>query len=142
MTAHGTVNPRPELGFSARSQDGWTIVALTGSLDICGAAALREQLLGVLRADANRLVIDLSGVRYCDASGLAVLVGTARRVRLLGGFLRLAAPAPTVAAALRITGLDRQFEVYGTVPAAIGVSVRPSREPGPAAQPPAAADDR
>ncbi|HEY5987802.1 MAG TPA: STAS domain-containing protein, partial [Streptosporangiaceae bacterium] len=59
---------------------------------------------------------------FCDASGLAVLVGTARRARLLGGEMRLAAPAPAVAAALRITGLDRQLLVFSTVPAAIGAS--------------------
>jgi anti-anti-sigma factor len=55
---------------------------------------LREHLLGLLRPGASRLVIDLSGVTFCDASGLAVLVGVARRAGLLGGVLRLAAPAP------------------------------------------------
>ena len=41
-------------------------------------------------------VIDLSKVSHCDASGLAVLIGTGRRARLLGGFLRLAAVSPQV----------------------------------------------
>jgi len=33
-------------------------------------------------------------VSHCDASSLAVLIGTSRRARLLGGFLRLAAVSP------------------------------------------------
>jgi hypothetical protein len=64
-------------------------------------------------------VIDLSTVTFCDASGLAVLVGTSRRARLLGGVVRLAAPAPAVVATLRISGLLRQFPVFRTVLAAV-----------------------
>jgi anti-anti-sigma factor len=119
MTPYEATNPTHGLTFSASAHDGFTIAAPVGDLDISCAPVLREQLLGVLRARACLLVIDLSKVGYCDASGLAVLVSTARRARLLGGVLRLAAPAPPVAVALRVTGLDRQFDVFSTVPAAI-----------------------
>lgn len=106
------------LGFSARTADGYTIAVLSGELDVACAPVLREQLLSVLRPRASRLVVDLSEVSFCDASGLAVLVGTGRRARLLGGLLRLAAPAHSVTAALRSSGLLRQFDIYPTVPAA------------------------
>jgi anti-sigma B factor antagonist len=79
---------------------------------------LREQLLGLLRRRAARLVTHLSQVSFCDASGLAVLVGTGRRSRLLGGVLRLAVPAPAVASALHLSGSVRQFDVFPTVVAA------------------------
>jgi anti-anti-sigma factor len=90
------------------------------------APALREQLIGLLRPGASRLVVDLSGVTFCDASGLAVLVGVARRVGLLGGVLRLAAPTPLVSTVLRLTGLDSRFEIFASVPEAIGAPTRPS----------------
>jgi anti-sigma B factor antagonist len=64
-------------------------------------------------------------VTFCDASGLAVLVGVARRVGVLGGVLRLAAPAPLVSALLRLTGLDAWFEIFATMPEAIGVPAHP-----------------
>ena len=51
---------------------------------IASAPVLREWLLGLLRPDVSRIVIDLSGVAFCDASGLAVLVGASRRAGLLG----------------------------------------------------------
>jgi len=86
---------------------------------------LREQLIGLLRPGASRLVVDLSGVTFCDASGLAVLVGVARRVGLLGGVLRLAAPTPLVSTVLRLTGLDSRFEIFAAVPEAIGAPIRP-----------------
>jgi anti-anti-sigma factor len=106
------------LDLSARSQGGITIAELTGELDIANAPALREQLLGLLRPGSSRLVIDLSKVSFCDATGLAVLVSTARRARLLGGFLRLAAVSPQVRQVLEITGLHRHLANFPTVHAA------------------------
>jgi anti-anti-sigma factor len=103
-------------------------VALSGDLDIACAPALREQLVSALGTRVSRLIIDLSKVSFCDASGLAVLVGTSRRARLLGGVVRLAAPAPPVVAALRLTGLGRQFDIFPTVTAAITNS--PARAAG------------
>jgi anti-anti-sigma factor len=117
------------LSVSARSERGCVIAALSGELDITCAPALREQLLALLRPGTARLVFDLSGVSYADASGLAVLVGTGHRAGLLGGFVRLAAPAPAVATVLRVTGLHRQLDVFPTVQAAITGPGRGQRRP-------------
>ncbi|MDX6332892.1 MAG: hypothetical protein QOG05_232 [Streptosporangiaceae bacterium] len=103
---------------SVRTVDGITIAGLTGELDLASATALREELLGLLRPGSSRLVLDLSRVSFADASGLAVLVGTGRRARLLGGFLRLAAVSPQVNRVLRLTGLHRHLPVFPTVRAA------------------------
>jgi anti-sigma B factor antagonist len=115
----------PAPAFSVRRSDGFAIITISGEIDIARAPALREQLIGLLRPGASRLVVDLSGVTFCDASGLAVLVGVARRVALLGGVLRLAAPTPPVSAILRLTGLDSRFEIFAAVPEAIGAPIRP-----------------
>jgi anti-anti-sigma factor len=106
------------LDLSAQSKGGITVAELTGELDIANAPALREQLLSFLRPGSSRLVIDVSKVSFCDATGLAVLVSTARRARLLGGFLRLAAVSPQVGQVLEITGLHRHLPNFPTVHAA------------------------
>jgi anti-anti-sigma factor len=98
---------------------GFVIVALRGDLDIAAAPAVRERLLSLLHPGARRLVVDMSAVRYADASGLAVLVSTQRRASLLGGGLRLAALRPEVAGLLTVTGLSRHLAVYPTVQAAV-----------------------
>ena len=110
----GTDRP-PGLGFASHIQDGYTIAELSGELDIVCAPTLREQLLGMLRPDANHLVVDLSRVNFCDASGLTVLIGTGRRAELLGGILRLVAPTPPVMLALHTTGLHRQLDIFSTI---------------------------
>jgi anti-anti-sigma factor len=116
---HTVTDGGPRLSLSTRTEHGHVIVTLSGALDTTSAPALREQLLGLLRPAASRLVINLSAVHYADASGLAVLVGTAHRARMLGGFLHLAAPVPAVARVLRLTGLHRQLDTYPTVQAAM-----------------------
>ena len=96
-----------------------TIIELRGDLDLAAAPALREHLLDALRHSTNLLILDLSGVRFCDAFGLAVLVGAQRRAQLLGICLSVAAPRLQIANVLRITGLDRSLAVYPTVPEAL-----------------------
>ena len=108
----------PGLALSTPAAGGITIAGLSGELDIACAPALRERLLGMLRPSASRLVVDLSKVSYCDARGLAVLIGTGRRARLLGGFLRLAVVSPQVDQGLHITGLRPHLGVFPTVQAA------------------------
>ena len=98
---------------------GSVVVTPRGELDIVSAPAVRERLLSLLGADASHLVVDMSAIRYADASGLAVLVSTQRRAVLLGGTLRLAAVQPEVARVLTVTGFSRQLAVYPTVQAAI-----------------------
>lgn len=104
---------------------GATVVALRGDLDIASVPAVRERLLSLLRPGASRLVIDMSAVRYADASGLVALVSTRRRAVLLGGTLHLAALQPEVARALTVTGLSRHLATYPTVQAAVA-----GRRPG------------
>ena len=108
---------------SVRRKDLYTIATISGEIDIARTPVLREQLLGLLRPGASPLVVDLSGVTFCDASELAVLVGIARRAGLLGGILRLAAPTPLMSTVLRLTGLDSRFEIFATVLEAIGAPV-------------------
>lgn len=104
---------------SRTERDGCAIAVLQGELDIASAPALREELLGMLRPGASRLIVDLSAVSYADASGVAVLVGSGRRAGLLGGWLRLASPAPAVARVLSVAGLNRHLATFPTVQAAI-----------------------
>ena len=107
------------LGLTSRTdRGGYVIAALSGDLGIASAPALREQLRSLLRA-ASQLIIDLSAVERADASGLAVLVGSGHRARLLGGSLRLAAPSPEVARVLSAAGINQHLDIFPTVRAAI-----------------------
>lgn len=102
----------------SRRLPGHTVIAVRGELDIATTAALRNRILTILADATTSVVIDLSAVTFCDASGLALLVGTQRRARLQGVAVALAAPRPIVSKLLRITGLDRAFVIHPTLAAA------------------------
>ncbi|MEV4111955.1 STAS domain-containing protein [Nonomuraea sp. NPDC049695] len=84
-----------------------TTVHLSGEIDIFTSAALRQQLMSTLHYSTSLLILDLSQVSFCDASGLAVLVGIQHRARPMGITLALTAPRPFMSRLLHITGLDR-----------------------------------
>jgi anti-anti-sigma factor len=115
---HPDTDRPPVLGFVSHTRNGHTVVALSGELDILCVPVLRGRLLDELRPGAGPLIVDLSRVTSCDASGLAVLVGTGHRAELLGGVLRLVAPTPAVTRVMRATGLHRRLEIFPTVLAA------------------------
>jgi anti-anti-sigma factor len=98
-----------------------TIVKLCGELDIASAPGLRERLLACLsRQTPNYLVLDLSELEFIDSSGIAVLVNTERRARLLGCALVLVAPQAPVSRVLQICGLNHHFLIFETIGALAG----------------------
>jgi anti-sigma B factor antagonist len=123
---HAAIGRPRDHACPTRTERGYLVAVLSGGLDGARATALREHLLRILRPAANRLVLDLSLVTHVDAGGLAVLVGTERRARLLGGSLRLAAVKPAVGMAVRAAGLDRLLEIFPTVQSAVS---SPARSP-------------
>jgi anti-anti-sigma factor len=101
--------------LSVLSQPACTIASLEGELDIATVPELRERLFGVLSPGVRLLIIDLSGVSFCDVAGLAVLIGTQRRATVGGIAVRVAAPQPQVAKLLHLTGLDRRLTIGATL---------------------------
>jgi anti-anti-sigma factor len=102
----------------SRRTTSHTVLAVNGELDMATTAALRDRIVTILKDTTSPVIIDLSGVTFCDATGLALLVGAQRRAKLLGLTVVLAGPGRTVSKLLRITGLDRAFAVYPSVTAA------------------------
>jgi anti-sigma B factor antagonist len=54
-------------------------------------------------------VVDLSGVTFMDSTGLSVLVGALKRLRLMDGRLTVVAPDDDLRRIFEVTGLDRSF---------------------------------
>lgn len=89
----------------------------SGEIDLYTAPRLHSELAEVIAnaAPASRVVVDMSGVEFCDSTGMNVLLSCLRQVRERGGELELSAPRPAVMKILQVTGLDSVFTI---VPAA------------------------
>jgi anti-sigma B factor antagonist len=91
----------------------WTVVRVTGELDLHTSPRLREHVLSIVgEADAGtRVALDLTGVGFLDSSGLGSLVTCLKRVREAGGRLVLVGVSGSPMKVFSLTGLDRVFEI-------------------------------
>jgi anti-sigma B factor antagonist len=80
------------------------VIALTGDLDLAGAAALEQELALV---DAKAAVIDLRGLEFMDSSGLRAIVVCAQRAQDAG---RRFALIPGAAQVMRVFDITRMRE--------------------------------
>jgi anti-anti-sigma factor len=97
----------------ATDGDGNQIISVAGELDIATAeqayAYISEVIDAWLGESPAPVSVDLSGLTFCDASGLGALARTARHARQAGRQLRLTAARPSLLKIMRITGLDRAY---------------------------------
>lgn len=83
------------------------------------ADLLREPLEDLLAHGYARLVVDCSGLEFCDSTGLNVLLGARLKAEAAGGGVHLAAMKPAVARVFEITGAEAVFTVHDTLGAAL-----------------------
>lgn len=115
-----------ELSLATRQVSGHTVVEVRGEVDVYTAARLRERLIEVIGGGAGSVVVDLSRVDFLDSTGLGVLVGALKRLRLAGGELALVCASEKLLKIFRITALDRVFRLYDTVAAATASAAPPA----------------
>jgi len=98
---------------------GPCLITVSGELDYHTGPRLRAYLDDAPCESGAGLVLDLSGITYCDSTGVSVLVHAYRRTEATGTMLALAGAAPEVFRLLSLTGLDRFFRSYDSVATAI-----------------------
>ncbi|TNY36361.1 STAS domain-containing protein [Thermomonospora catenispora] len=92
----------------------WSVLELTGELDVAGLPALQQRVEEVCAAGGRpRLVLDMSAVSFMDSCGLGGLVRCWKRVTGMEGRFVLVGVRPRVARVLEITGMHRAFEIHG-----------------------------
>ncbi|MEU5216664.1 STAS domain-containing protein [Streptomyces sp. NPDC020807] len=111
-------SPRLVVRTGPGDRPGTVVLALHGELDHDTVAPLRAALSE--RGGPVRVVVDCSGLRFCDSTGLNVLLGARLRMMAEGGLVVLAGLRPPVDRMFEITGARRVFRVYEDPGAALG----------------------
>lgn len=81
---------------------------LTGEIDHHSAGALRSEIDAAIYAHTPKtLILDFSGVRFMDSSGIGLIMGRYKILQPLGGEIILQNPAPHISRVLRLAGMER-----------------------------------
>ncbi|MFH8370876.1 STAS domain-containing protein [Streptomyces sp. NPDC018031] len=107
------------LQVDVRHHGASTVVTPVGELDHHTAEVLREPLEKSVEEGRTRLVVDCSGLDFCDSTGLNVLLGARLKAEAEGGAVHLAAMQPVVARVFEITGAEAVFTVHDDLDAAL-----------------------
>ena len=101
-------------------ENGITKVVLTGSMNIQGAWETEPQFNALVKT-TDKVVVDLTDVRFIDSRGMRTLVVTAKSLWEKGGKLVLANPQAEVEHALRTAGIDRVIAIAPDFSAALAL---------------------
>ena len=93
--------PRPDEG----------VVTLEGEIDLNVTPALAGKFTPLIERQAEKIVVDLSGVTYMDSSGIAVLIDALQKVQAYGGKLILSGIRENVRKIFEIARLDKVFQL-------------------------------
>ena len=90
-----------------------TIVDLRGSIDLGeGSLTLRRTIRDLVESARTKIILNFSQVNSMDSAGVGELAGAYVPVKSKGGELKFLNPTKKVHDMLKITQLDRVFEVY------------------------------
>ncbi|MFD7131560.1 STAS domain-containing protein [Streptomyces sp. NPDC059894] len=98
---------------------GPVVLRVTGDLDHYTGPGLRLAVDEVLRSPGTGVVADLSGLDYCDSTGLTEIIRAFHRAEAAGVTFSVAGLTPALDRLFRIAGLDELFPLHPAVQDAV-----------------------
>ncbi len=99
---------------TTRTENGFTIIVITGEVDLHYSPKAREIILKHL-GDKNHVLVDLSAVAYIDSSGVASLVEGFQHARTHGLKFALMGVSETAMQILQLSRLDKVFPIIANI---------------------------
>ncbi|MET9695191.1 STAS domain-containing protein [Streptomyces sp. NPDC006514] len=103
------------LTITARDATTGPVLEIAGDLDYDHAPRLRQAVTALSLEPGQRLVLDLSRIRFCDSSGITALIVARNHAVAAQAEIALAAVPDNTIRILRIVGLDRVFTIHADV---------------------------
>ena len=102
------------MNFLLTRTDDRLLVNVDGQLVVGNRQAFKQAVLDEVEQGVRLVIIDFSRAAYIDSSGLGALVSLGKRLRELGGDLRLAALNDDLRTLFELTRLDALFPLYSS----------------------------
>lgn len=101
------------MNLSQKEKEGVVVLTLEGEM-VGGPAAtqLTETLHDLIEQGKKQILVDLKQVDWMNSSGLGILIGAITTVRNSGGDLKLMNLSQKPMQLLKITHLDRVFDIF------------------------------
>jgi anti-anti-sigma factor len=100
------------LKITSRDAATGPVLKLFGELDYANVGELRAVLDGLSLRPGQCLVLDMSGLEFCDSSGITALIAARSNAQAVQADVALAAVPPNTLRVLRIVGLDQIFTIH------------------------------
>jgi anti-sigma B factor antagonist len=111
----------PNSTVTSRQLKGAVVAHIVGKIALSeGTGLLRNTIRNFLEHGHNQILLNLEDVDFIDSAGLGELVRTHASIRSRGGELKLVNPSTHVRQLLRITKLDRVFDILPDEISALG----------------------
>jgi anti-sigma B factor antagonist len=101
----------PSLRVVGASTPEGVLLALQGELDLASAPVLEARLRAADVEEHSDVALDLTELRFVDATGLKVILGAHRRAAWRGGRVKLLNPSSDIRRLLSLTALDLTIDV-------------------------------
>ncbi|MFC8091885.1 STAS domain-containing protein [Streptomyces sp. NPDC057301] len=91
------------------------VARVSGDMDFVNGAVFRPQFKELIARGGRFIVLDLSGVSFCDSAGLNVLIGAWKQAEPSGVVLVVACVPEHLRRVLEMTGVDQVLRMFDTV---------------------------
>jgi anti-anti-sigma factor len=95
--------------------DDYRILVLNGEIDAATGPALRTLTLDLVEQSSLPLLVDMTGVTFCDSTGLNVAAAVRRHARAKDCHVAFFGFNQRVKKVFRVTGMDQFVPTYATL---------------------------
>ena len=101
-----------EMDISCKTEGNAAVAYLCGEIDHHNAVTARAALDEMIeQLKPIRFGLDLSGVSFCDSSGLGLVMGRMRKFQSVGSSMFIKNPSNAALKMLEIAGMDRIIKI-------------------------------
>jgi anti-sigma B factor antagonist len=95
------------------------VVALPAEIDMASADRVGQQIGAAFAPGVKTVIADMTATRFCDSSGISVLVRAHKQAAANGTQLQLVVQSPVVLRSLRLVQLEDLLPIYPTLSQAL-----------------------
>ena len=106
------------LSLETREEGEQVRISVEGELDLSSALTFDEEIRRAEEREPRTLVIDLSGLKFLDSTGLRLIMSAEARAKKRGHRLAIVEGTQAVQRIFRLAGVNRRLDIVSKTPAA------------------------